>query len=78
MRQTSYKGFPRIRIYVLAKAYNFKPRYTDDGLSLNNSPFCDYLHLIYPTELEIKDATDSQFSLLLTLTFNLKSTTEED
>jgi len=62
MRHTSYKGFPRIRIYALAKAFNFKPRYTDDGLSLNNSPFCDYLHLIYPTELEIKDATDSQFS----------------
>ena len=34
----------------------------DDVLSLTDSWFCDYLHLIYPNELEIKDATDTQMS----------------
>ena len=34
--------------------------YVDDVLSLNNSPFGDYLHRIYPNELEVKDNTDTQ------------------
>ena len=34
----------------------------DDVLSLTDSWFCDYLHLIYPNELEINDATDTQMS----------------
>ena len=29
------------------------------SLSLNNSRFGDYLHLIYPNELEVKDTTDT-------------------
>jgi hypothetical protein len=33
-------------------------RYVDDVLPLNNSRFGDYLHLIYPNELEVKDTTD--------------------
>ena len=31
-------------------------------MSLNNSRFGDYLHRIYPTELEDKDTTDTQKS----------------
>jgi len=34
----------------------------DDVMSLNSSRFSDYLHLIYPYELEIKDITDTQKS----------------
>ena len=44
---------------ILATVFNFSVRYIDDVLSLNNSRFSDYLHLIYPKELEIKDTTDS-------------------
>jgi hypothetical protein len=38
----------------LAQTFNFIFRYTDDVLSLNNSQFGDYLHLIYPNKLEVK------------------------
>ena len=31
-----------------------------DVLSLNNSQFHDYMQLIYPNELEVKDTTDTQ------------------
>ena len=31
----------------------------DDVLSLNNTKFSDYVELIYPIELEIKDTTDT-------------------
>ena len=46
----------------LARSFNFSFRYIDDVLSLNNSRFGDYLHLIYPKELEIKDTTDTPTS----------------
>ena len=42
----------------LEKFFNFTFRYIDDVLSLNNPYFSQYLHLIYPSELEIKDTTD--------------------
>ena len=42
----------------LAQSFNFNFRYIDDVLSLNNSRFGDFLHLIYPSQLEIKSATD--------------------
>ena len=42
----------------LACSFNFTYRYIDDVLSLNNSKFSDYLHIIYPDELQIKDTTD--------------------
>ena len=48
----------------LAKFFNFTFRYIDDVLSLNNPHFVDYLHLIYPSELEIKDTTDTRRSAL--------------
>jgi hypothetical protein len=46
----------------LAKTFNSGFRYIDDVLSLNNSRFGDYLHRIYPNELEVKDTTDIQKS----------------
>lgn len=44
----------------LAKFFNITFRYIDDVLSLNNPYFSQYLHLIYPSELEIKDTTDTR------------------
>ena len=46
----------------LAKSFNFTFRYIDDVLSLNNPHFSENLHLIYPSELEIKDTTESRRS----------------
>ena len=43
----------------LARSFNFKFRYIDDILSLNNSRFGDFVDRIYPFELEIKDTTDT-------------------
>ena len=43
----------------LAQSFNFSFRYIDDVLSLNSSRFWDFLHLIYPSQLEIKDTTDT-------------------
>ena len=37
----------------LAQSFNFSFRYIDDVLSLNNSRFGDFMHLIYPSQLEI-------------------------
>ena len=37
-------------------------RYIDNVLSLNKSRFVDYLHLINPNELEVKNTTDNQKS----------------
>jgi hypothetical protein len=41
----------------LARSYNFTFRYIDGILSLYNSRFDDFVHRIYPIELEIKDTT---------------------
>ena len=46
----------------LAQSFNLTFRYIDDVLSLSNSKFEDFLHLIYPSELEIKNTTDSKTS----------------
>ena len=46
----------------LAKSFNFTFRYIDDVLSINNPHFSDYVHQIYPSELEIKDTTDTDNS----------------
>ena len=40
-----------------ARAFNFTYRYIDDVLSINNSIFAEFLPLIYPTELEVKETT---------------------
>jgi hypothetical protein len=46
----------------LARSFNFTFRYIDDVLSLNNSRFGDFVDRTYPTELEIKDTTDTDRS----------------
>ena len=48
----------------LAQTFNSSFCYilVDDVLSLNNSRVSDYIHRIYPNELEIKDTTDTQKS----------------
>ena len=44
----------------IAQSFNFTFRYIDD--ILYNNIFSDHLHLIYPSELEIKDTTDTDKS----------------
>jgi hypothetical protein len=34
----------------------------DDVLSINNHNFYNYVHLIYPDDLEVKDDTESDIS----------------
>ena len=46
----------------LASQFNFTYRYIDDVLSINNPDFENYLGQMYPTELEIKDTTESNTS----------------
>jgi hypothetical protein len=41
----------------LARSFNFMFRYIDDVLSLNNSRLGDFVHRVYPIELEMKDTT---------------------
>jgi hypothetical protein len=36
--------------------------YIDDVLSINNSRFAEFLPLIYPPELEVKETTDTASS----------------
>jgi hypothetical protein len=45
-----------------ARAFNFTYRYIDDVLSINNPRFAEFLALIYPPELEIKETTDTASS----------------
>ena len=45
-----------------ARAFNFTYRYIDDILSINYSRFAEFLPLIYPPELEVKDTTDTTSS----------------
>jgi hypothetical protein len=45
-----------------ARAFNFSYRYIDDVLSINNSRFAEFLPLIYPPELEVKETTDTASS----------------
>ena len=52
-------------------SFNLTFRYIDDGLSLNNPKFNDYINVIYPKELEIKDTTDALNGLIiLTMEFD--------
>ena len=43
----------------LAGSFDFKIRYMDDVLSLNNSKVGDFFYRIYLIELRIKDTTDT-------------------
>jgi hypothetical protein len=53
------------------RAFNFTYRYIDDVLSINNSRFAEFLPLIYPPELEVKETTytASSASFLDLMTF---------
>ena len=56
----------------IASQFNFTYRYIDDVLSISNPDFENYLGQMYPTELEIKDTTESSasasyFDLLLSI-----------
>jgi hypothetical protein len=46
----------------LARSFNFRFRYIDDVLLLNNSRFGGFVNRIYLIELEIKDTTDTDRS----------------
>ena len=53
------QGFLKKNERNLALSFNFTFRYIDDVLLLNNSRFGDFVDLIYPIELKIKDAPDT-------------------
>ena len=46
----------------IAQSFNHTYRYIDDVLSLSNSSFDHFIHLIYPPELVIKNTTESKES----------------
>jgi hypothetical protein len=46
----------------LPVSFNHTFRYIDDVLSINNHNFHNYVHLLYPDELEIKNTTESDKS----------------
>jgi hypothetical protein len=48
--------------YRITKKLVVSFNHIDDVLSINNHNFHDYVHLIYPDELEIKDTTESDKS----------------
>jgi hypothetical protein len=56
------QGLLKYKDRELAQTFNSSFRYIDNVLSLNNARFGDYLHRIYPNELEVKDTTDTQKS----------------
>ena len=54
--------------------YSYEAGYIDDVPSLNNSRFGDFFDRIYPTELEIKDTTDTdRFASYLDLHLEIDS-----
>jgi hypothetical protein len=57
------QGFLKKNVKQLFNFFNFTFRYiVDYVLSLNNSRFGDFVDLVYPIELEIKDTTDTDRS----------------
>ena len=58
-----WKSMSWLRTHIHeARAFNFTYRYIDDVLSINNSRFAEFLPLIYPPELEVKETTDTALS----------------
>ena len=47
----------------LVRSFNFTFPSIDDVISLNNSRFCNFVDRIYPVDLEIKDTTDTDWSV---------------
>jgi hypothetical protein len=58
----NYQGLLKNKDRKLFQTFNSSFRYIDDVLSLNNSRFGNYLHLIYPNTLEVKVNADTQKS----------------
>jgi len=62
MKQNSIQRLLHEKKKYLAVAFNSTFRYIDYVLSINNNHFHSYVDLIYPSELEIKDTTESSTS----------------
>ena len=58
----SFSVFSRTGKKHLAQKFKFTYRYIDGVLSLNNSKNSEFIDLLYPCELEIKDTTESNTS----------------
>jgi hypothetical protein len=43
-------------------SFSYTFRYIDDLISISNNSFQNYVHLIYPDELKIKESTESDKS----------------
>ena len=56
------QGLLKRKEMKLARSFNFMFRYIDDVLSLNNSRLGDFVHRVYPIELEMKDTTHTDKS----------------
>ena len=79
-KQNLLKNCCGIKTKKLAVSFNLTYRYIDDVLSINNHNFHNYVHLIYPEELDIKDTTESDRSasyldILLNIDSNGRLTT---
>ena len=61
-KRNSYSLCCRLDRKKLASQFDFTYRYIDDVLLINDPDFQDYLGQMYPTELEVKDTTDSNTS----------------
>ena len=59
MKLILYNIYKRASSRNKNKSVNLTFRYIDDVLSLNNPMFNNYIDVIYPNELEIKDTTDA-------------------
>jgi hypothetical protein len=57
MKQNSFRNF-----YMRSVAFISTFKYIEDVLSINNDRFHSYVDSVYPSELEIKDTTESSTS----------------
>ena len=59
MKLMLYNIYKRVSSRNKNTSFNLTFCYIDDVLSLNNPKFNDYIYVIYPEELEIKDTADA-------------------
>jgi hypothetical protein len=62
MRQIFFQKLLQDDNKTLVVSFNHTFRYIDDVLSMHNRNFHNYVHLIYPDKLKIKDTTESDIS----------------
>ena len=79
-KQNLFRKCYGIKTKNLPCSFNLTYRYIYDVLSINNHNFHNYVHLIYPDELEIKDTTESDrcvsyLDILLNIDANGRLTT---